>query len=185
MIVLWAVRADTELAAEPVLNVGRPRCLRTRESEQYQVHVLLQVCRLEWPAGVTHSGALRSERGPAFPTPVNGCHRPKIAVCDTSACSLGPKVHADVSQAATRRPSHVPHVIASNNHPHPHTRYRTRRTGTPRDRGNPCPGTPLVDRSAQQQPSLNRSRQPRPPTARTGHANRRRHAPQSRSCRTT
>ena len=37
------------------------------------------------------------------------CHRPKIAVCDTSACSLRRKVHADVSQTAILKRRHGDH----------------------------------------------------------------------------
>jgi len=48
---------------------------------------------------------LRSEHGPAFPRRIAAATRPKIAVCDTSACTFGLKLYAEVSQTAIMEPA--------------------------------------------------------------------------------
>jgi len=81
MIALWEARADKDPAVEPVLNVIDRDALPTHEPEQRQIHPLSQSVTLSGGSQVIRSGALRSERGPALPAPINGHHRPKIAVC--------------------------------------------------------------------------------------------------------
>src|SRR5262249_39526112 len=89
-----------------------PRYLSTHEPEHRQVHGLSQICHLEWQAWVTHSEARVPSAALCSPRRSAGCHRPKIAVCDTPAYSLRRKVHATYhKRRSLKRPPHVSHAL--------------------------------------------------------------------------
>ena len=80
MIALWEARTDKELSAEPVLNVIDRDTRQPMNQSNANFTFCHRPLTLSSKRG-NHSGALRSEHGPASPIPASGYHCPKIAVC--------------------------------------------------------------------------------------------------------